>query len=128
MSNNSFIKGYAVIKAQWLRTNVLEECFPFIADIIIREQWQTVEELPLKNKLEQKYGIAFPLMLLRQILSDAVKQNLLFFCQGKYVPNQMELSKYKINDAEFNRQWENLLAHFLEFFLPFQKMRWIIIF
>ena len=47
MITNRFLKGYAVIKSQWVNGNILDEYIPFLATIIISEDMGVIDELLL---------------------------------------------------------------------------------
>ena len=44
MITNRFLKGYAVIKSQWVNGNILDEYIPFLATIIISENMGSIDE------------------------------------------------------------------------------------
>ena len=72
MITDKFVKGYAVLKSEWLNKDILDEYIPFIATIIIENNVVEVDEIFLTKKLNEKYNNIFQENFVRQILSQAV--------------------------------------------------------
>ena len=77
MITDKFVKGYAVLKSEWLNRDILDEYIPFVATIIIENKIEEVDEIVLTKKLNEKYNNVFQENFVRQILSQAVKKELL---------------------------------------------------
>lgn len=54
MITDKFVKGYAVLKSEWLNKDILDEYIPFIATIIIENNIVEVDEIFLTKKLNEK--------------------------------------------------------------------------
>ena len=54
MITDKFVKGYAVLKSEWLNKDILDEYIPFIATIIIENNVVEVDEIFLTKKTKWK--------------------------------------------------------------------------
>ena len=72
MITNRFLKGYAVIKSQWVNGNILDEYIPFFATIIISEDMGVIDELLLCQKMQCKYDVSLQPSFIRSVLSHAI--------------------------------------------------------
>ena len=115
MITNRFLKGYAVIKSQWVNGNILDEYIPFLATIIISEDMGVIDELLLCQKMQGKYDVSLQPSFIRSVLSHAMGKGLISKVREQYVANKEALKRYVITDGEFDKEWDTMLAAFFEF-------------
>lgn len=115
MITNRFLKGYAVIKSQWVNGNILDEYIPFLATIIISEDMGVIDELLLCQKMQDKYDVSLQPSFIRSVLSHAMGKGLISKVREQYVANKEALKRYVITDGEFDKEWDTMLAAFFEF-------------
>ncbi len=115
MITNRFLKGYAVIKSQWINGNILDEYIPFLATIIISENMESIEEHLLCQKMLDKYDVSLQPLFIRAVLSHAMGKGLISKVREQYVANKEALKRYVITDSEFDKEWDTMLAAFFEF-------------
>lgn len=114
MSDN-FVKGYAVIKGQWVSNNILDEYLPFIATIILDEGMDVVDENLICSKLNDKYHVNFQPTFVRQVISNAMVKNAVESVHGNFVPNKSVLKRYYISDEDFEKNWAALSKGFRDY-------------
>ena len=115
MITNRFLKGYAVIKSQWINGNILDEYIPFLATIIISEEMGSIDEHLLCQKMKCKYDVCLQPSFIRSVLSHAMGKGLISKVREQYVANKEALQRYVITDEEFDKEWDTMLAAFFEF-------------
>lgn len=116
MITDKFIKGYAVLKSEWLSKNILEEYIPFIATIIVENDITEIDEIILTKKLNEKYGDnIFQENFVRQILSQAVLKGAIINNRGKFEVNKNEIKKWIIKQDSFDFDFGNLVDNFIEY-------------
>lgn len=115
MITDKFVKGYAVLKSEWLNRDILDEYIPFVATIIIENKIEEVDEIVLTKKLNEKYNNVFQENFVRQILSQAVKKGAIINNRGKYVVDKNEIKKYVIQMESFDFDFNLLIKDFIEY-------------
>ena len=115
MITNRFLKGYAVIKSQWVNGNILDEYIPFLATIIICEDMGSIDEHLLCTKMHSKYDVSLQPSFVRSVLSHAMGKGLISKVREQYVANKEALKRYVINDGEFDKEWDTMIAAFFEY-------------
>lgn len=115
MITDKFVKGYAVLKSEWLNKDILDEYIPFIATIIIENNVVEVDEIFLTKKLNEKYNNIFQENFVRQILSQAVKKGAIINNRGKFIVDNNEIEKYTIPMESFDYDFGLLVDSFIEY-------------
>ena len=105
-------KLYAAFKAGYLGSNIFDTYFSFIANIIVEEHINVVEDHIIASKLKERYTVEFPLPFIRQVLGVGVRNNCFVEDHGKYSVVFEEISKYCFQESNFNDLWNQLLAEF----------------
>ena len=103
MITDKFVKGYAVLKSEWLNKDILDEYIPFIATIIIENNVVEVDEIFLTKKLNEKYNNIFQENFVRQILSQAVKKGAIINNRGKFIVDNNEIEKIECDNFKATR-------------------------
>lgn len=115
MITDKFVKGYAVLKSEWLNRDILDEYIPFVATIIIENKIEEVDEIVLTKKLNEKYNNVFQENFVRQILSQAVKKGVIINNRGKYIVAKNEIKEYAIQMESFDFDFDLLIRDFIEY-------------
>lgn len=115
MITDKFVKGYAVLKSNWLNRDILDEYIPFIATIIIENNIVEVDEILLTKKLNEKYKNIFQENFVRQILCQAVKKGAITNNRGKFIVNKNEMKKYEIPMESFDYDFSLLVDDFVDY-------------
>lgn len=115
MITDKFVKGYAVLKSEWLNRDILDEYIPFVATIIIENKIEEVDEIVLTKKLNEKYNNVFQENFVRQILSQAVKKGVIINNRGKYIVVKNEIKEYAIQMESFDFDFDLLIRDFIEY-------------
>lgn len=110
--NNHLNDAYIIYKLQCNKSNILEAYFPFMANIVIENNWEEVNENKIKQEFEKKYGINVSISFIRQVLAIGIENKSIVKRYGKYVANISELSKYKIESDDFDNLWRALKKEF----------------
>lgn len=110
--SDSFIKGYALIKAQCFSASVFDTYLPFVATIIVDEGMDVVDENVICLKLKEKYGSTFQPTFIRQVLSNAMDKKLISKVRENFVANIPNLKKHCISDEDFTKNWDALVSDF----------------
>lgn len=110
--NNHLNDVYIIYKLQCQKNNILEAYFPFLANIVVENRWEEVNENLIKQKFESKYGIYISISFIRQVLGIGVENKSIAKQYGKYIANFAELSKYKIESDDFDALWRELKREF----------------
>ena len=61
-------KLYACFKAGFLGSNILDTYFSFVANIIIDNSINTIEDSVIQAQFKERYSIELPLPFIRQVL------------------------------------------------------------
>lgn len=115
MITDKFVKGYAVLKSEWLNRDILDEYIPFVATIIIENNVDEVDELFLTKKLNEKYNDIFQENFVRQILSQAVRKGVIINNRGKFVVDKTNVKQYAIKMESFDFDFELLIDDFIKY-------------
>ena len=105
-------KLYAAYKAGYLGDNILDTYFSFVANILVEEHINVVEDHVIASELSKRYSIDFPLPFVRQVLGVGVQNNCFVEDHGKYSVVKEELSKYRFQESNFNSLWSQLINEF----------------
>lgn len=108
-------KLYAAYRSGCLGDNILHVYFPFLATIILEENWDIVDEAQVAEKFQSKYDIPLPLNLIRQILSFGVERSVIVSDHGTYIAQKEKLKEYAIFNSDFDSRWDSMLSGFVEF-------------
>jgi len=111
--NNKIEKLYAAYRAGCLGDNIFHAYYPFLANIISEEKWQTVDAEQVASKFKSKYYFPLPLDFIRQILSVGIEKNDIIYDKGKYVVQREIIDTYKIDNKNFYSLWEQMKQGFI---------------
>ena len=115
MIADRFLKGYAVIKSQWINGSILDEYIPFLATIIVSEGMDIVDEHLLCRKMKDKYDVSIQPSFVRLVLSHAMGKGLISKVREQFIANKDALGKYVITDSKFDLDWDKMLTAFFEY-------------
>jgi len=115
MITDRFLKGYAVIKSQWINGSILDEYIPFLATIIVSEGMEIVDEHLLCRKMKDKYDVSIQPSFVRLVLSHAMGKGLISKVREQFIANKDALGKYVIIDSKFDLDWDKMLTAFFEY-------------
>ena len=110
--DSKIIKLYAAYRSGCLGDNIIHVYFPFLANIIIDEKWNIVDELKVAEKFSEKYSIPLPINFVRQVLGVGVENKEIVYNQGKYIAQFEKLKPYGIDNSDFNSYWNRMLEGF----------------
>ena len=113
--NNQLNDAYIIYKLQCRKSNILDAYFPFLANIVIENSWEEINENLIKQEFENKYGIPISISFIRQVLGIGVENKSIAKRYGKYIADFAELSKYKIESDDFDAFWIKLKKEFDKF-------------
>ena len=88
MITDRFLKGYAVIKSQWINGSILDEYIPFLATIIVSEGMDIVDEHLLCRKMKDKYDVSIQPSFVRLVLSHAMGKGLISKVREQFIANK----------------------------------------
>ena len=115
MVNNKLTKVYAAFRSGCLGNNILETYFPFFVNIICDENWDSIDEVKVADAFNKKYNIPVPLTFVRQVMGIGIEKGVISFSRGKYIVDKEEISKFKFDSHQFDKQWALLTQSFVEF-------------
>ena len=105
-------KMYAAYKTHFLGDNILETYFSFVANILLEEDIQIIEEGQIIGLLEERYQMGIPMPFIRQVLGIGVQNKSLVMDHGKYSVDKQVLSCFKFADTDFRERWKELIEAF----------------
>ena len=111
----SITKLYVAYRSGCLGDNILHAYFPFLATIILEENWDIVDESQVAEKFKSKYDISLPLNFVRQILGIGVERSVIVIDHGNYVVQKETLKANVINNSDFDSCWSSMLDCFSQF-------------
>ncbi|MBE6964850.1 MAG: hypothetical protein E7441_02305 [Ruminococcaceae bacterium] len=115
MMTDQFVKAYAMMKSNFVSSNILDKYLPFIATIIVDEGMEVVDVSIICSKLKEKYNATFQPTFVRQVLGEAMDRKMVKRVKGSYVPDISEMRKLRLSDDGFLSKWKTLIADFGEY-------------
>lgn len=107
---------YALFKMQCANGNVLEAYYPFMANIILENNMEEINEDLIKKVFEDRYKINISVLFIRQVLGVGIENKSIVKKYGKYIADNAELKKYKIGKSDFNKSWNTLKSLFQKYY------------
>ncbi len=107
---------YALFKMQCANGNVLEAYYPFMANIILENNMEEINEDLIKKVFEERYKINISVLFIRQVLGVGIENKSIVKKYGKYIADNAELKKYKIGKSDFNKSWNTLKSLFQKYY------------
>ena len=95
-------KLYACFKAGFLGSNILDTYFSFVANIIIDNSINTIEDSVIQSQFKERYSIELPLPFIRQVLGVGVHNNCFIEDHGQYSVVHEEIIKYRFDESDFD--------------------------
>ena len=108
-------KLYACFKAGFLGSNILDTYFSFVANIIIDNSINTIEDSVIQSQFKERYSIELPLPFIRQVLGVGVHNNCFIEDHGQYSVVHEEIIKYRFDESDFDVLWSYLITDFKAF-------------
>ena len=105
-------KLYACFKAGFLGSNILDTYFSFVANIIIDNSINTIEDSVIQSQFKDRYSIELPLPFIRQVLGVGVQNNCFIEDHGQYSVVHEEIIKYRFDESDFDALWSSLITDF----------------
>ena len=115
MKDNRFLRAYAALRSGVMKSNVIEEYFPFFASIIIENKLESIDDDKLTDLFVEKYGVEISVMFVRQVLSFAVSVGYIIQDKGKFYPDVNKLSAFCIDESEYQSKMQTLIDQFSAF-------------
>lgn len=109
------VKVYAAFRSGCLGNNILEAYFPFLANIICTENWETIDELQVRTEFEKKYNIPVPLTFVRQVLGVGLRNRSIVDHHGKYIVQKDKILQYQFDPRPFQVKWSQMNETFKKF-------------
>lgn len=106
------IKLYAAYKAGVLGNNILDTYFSFIANMLIEDNVNIVEDHAVRDMFEKRYHFSISLPFIRQVLGVGVINGSFVEDHGKFSVMKEILSKYSFDTSDFDSQWNSLKGKF----------------
>lgn len=114
---------YALFKMQCANGNVLEAYYPFMANIILENNMEEINEDLIKKVFEERYKINISVLFIRQVLGVGIENKSIVKKYGKYIADNAELKKYKIGKSDFNKSWNTLKSLFQKYYYSITQGR-----
>ena len=115
MNMSNVTKLYACFKAGFLGSNILDTYFSFVANIIIDNSINTIEDSVIQSQFKERYSIELPLPFIRQVLGVGVHNNCFIEDHGQYSVVHEEIIKYRFDESDFDALWSYLITDFKAF-------------
>ena len=115
MKMSNVTKLYACFKAGFLGSNILDTYFSFVANIIIDNSINTIEDSVIQVQFKERYSIELPLPFIRQVLGVGVHNNCFIEDHGQYSVVHEEIIKYRFDESDFDALWSYLITDFKAF-------------
>lgn len=115
MKMSNVTKLYACFKAGFLGSNILDTYFSFVANIIIDNSINTIEDSVIQSQFKERYSIELPLPFIRQVLGVGVHNNCFIEDHGQYSVVHEEIIKYRFDESDFDALWSYLITDFKAF-------------
>lgn len=112
VSMSNITKLYACFKAGFLGSSILDTYFSFIANIIIDNSINIIEDSVIQSKFKERYSIELPLPFIRQVLGVGVQNNCFMEDHGQYSVVHEEIIKYRFDESDFDVLWSSLVTEF----------------
>lgn len=116
-----YIDVYALFKMQCANGCVLESYYPFLANIILENDMEEINEDLIKKAFEERYNIHISVSFIRQVLGIGIENKSIVKKYGKYIADKLELKKYKIGKSDFNKSWSTLKNLFQKYYFTNTK-------
>jgi hypothetical protein len=112
------LASLALMETDVLSRDYLSNFLPYIANLIAKKDYVTIEIREIVKDFAEEYGIDLPHAPMKDVLSRAVEEGIIVLEQnGKYVAQKRLLSKYSFLTARTMREQEIniLLNNFISF-------------
>jgi len=100
-----------------LKKSYIESFIPFIATLIKKKNYKSIDAIKFCEDFKEEYGLAVPYHPMVSVLNRAKRRGLLKKDRGQYIPLTDEISKYdftRISDEQ-NKKQELLISKFVIF-------------
>ena len=117
MKSTRMVKLQAAFTAGFLKKNIFESYFPFLANIINSLGKVNVASEEVATAFKERYRFDLPLTFIRSILSVGVQKGLFRYDKqyGRYYVVGDDVNRYRFDSAEFDELWGSLKAKFIAF-------------
>ena len=112
---NKFVKLYAAYRSGCLGDNIFHVYYPFFANIIFEENWDTIDETKVAKKFEIKYDTPMSVNFIRQVLGIGVEKHEIVYIKGVYYAERDKLKSYSIDNSGFDSDWKCMIEKFCSF-------------
>lgn len=110
-------KLYAAYKTGFLGEDILNTYFSFLANIILDNNVYLIDEHEIVDLFEKRYELKLPVPFVKQVLGVGVKNGAIINDHGKYIVSTPELSEYRFNTDEFEKNWAELIKQYEKYCL-----------
>lgn len=113
---NSLTLLYAALKTGFIKNNnVLNAYYSLVANIIITNRIETIDENEIALLFEKSYGIPVTIPFIRQVLGVGLENGSIETVKGQYKTNFDEAKKQIPSNDEFDSNWGTLVGDFLRY-------------
>ena len=109
---SKFTYLYAVLKSGISGNNIIASYYPLMANIIINNNIDIIEEEKIVHLFLENYGIKVSPQFVRQVLNTGMNNNSIVDVKGQYKTNIEEMKKHLFLNSDFNDNWKELLDGF----------------
>lgn len=115
------ITSLAIITTFWghLRKDYIESFVPFIATLIAKKDYKTINISRLCEDFKKEFGLIIPYLPMVTILTRAKSRKLVKRQMGNYVPLKNNIAKYDFTDI--SREQEKKQGKLIKEFIDFSK-------
>ncbi|PKL27829.1 MAG: hypothetical protein CVU90_15760 [Firmicutes bacterium HGW-Firmicutes-15] len=112
---SNMVKVYVAFRSGCLGNNILEAYYPFLANIIWKENITVIDELQIRAEFERKYKIPVPISFIREVLGVGIRNESIIDNRGRYVVQKEKISQYKFDSIPFENKWAQMNESFKHF-------------
>ncbi len=113
---NTLTLLYAALKTGFIKNNnVLNAYYSLVANIIMTNRIETIDENEITVLFEKNYGIPVTIPFVRQVLGVGLENGSIETVKGQYKTNFDEIKKQIPSNDEFDRNWGTLVGDFLRY-------------
>jgi len=113
--NNRIVKLYAAYRSGCLNENIFHAYYSLLANIILNDNWDDVNEALVAEKFYERYKIPVKDGFVCQILGVGVERKEIIYENGRYHADRAKLRSYRIDNHSFEQLWKRLKDGFTEF-------------
>jgi len=113
------LSSLAILKVNWdyNKTDYLDNFVPFIANLIVKEKYTTIDITQIREDFECEFGLRIPHYPMISIINRAKTKKLIFWDGAKHVPNREIASSLNFTKIAIRQrqQQEKIITEIIKF-------------